>query len=561
MAMAPGISAAQARERALTAARAGDIAGAARLFADAVAGFPHDAALLNSAGNFHAGHGDPATALDCFDRALRLDPQHGEAAINRAVVLTRLGQAAAAIATLEAGRDRWQDLPRYWTARGAAEIEHGDKAAAAHSYDQALRRNPQHPRALAGRARVALDRGEHDAVAHYERALTAQPGDAHLLLGAADALDMAGRVAEADRITAMLVAQLPFWLPGLEKRAAQRVATGDRDGVCAHYAAAPRAGRTVDFYLSWGAMLAGVGRLAEAATAIAEGRRQFPDDADLALALAGYLDTAGDSGGAAAIFAQSRRPTTDWRLHEARHLLRRGDPGGADALLAVALADAPDDVPGWSLRDIAWRLLGDARHDWLSGQPGLVTTLALDLSGAEIATAIALLDDLHDRSATPIGQSVRAGSQTRGALLERAEPIVARVAAAIHDVLARYRAGLPPADPTHPLLRHRDMPWSIAGSWSIRMVGQGRHAAHIHPRGIISSAAYLVVPDAPREDRAGWLELGRPPASLRVDLPALATIEPRVGHLALFPSTLYHGTRPIAQGRRMTIAFDVQARI
>jgi hypothetical protein len=34
-------------------------------------------------------------------------------------------------------------------------------------------------------------------------------------------------------------------------------------------------------------------------------------------------------------------------------------------------------------------------------------------------------------------------------------------------------------------------------------------------------------------------------------------IRPHVGRLALFPSTLFHGTRPFSAGERMTVAFDV----
>ena len=37
-------------------------------------------------------------------------------------------------------------------------------------------------------------------------------------------------------------------------------------------------------------------------------------------------------------------------------------------------------------------------------------------------------------------------------------------------------------------------------------------------------------------------------------------IEPAAGHLALFPSTLYHGTTAFSAGERMTVAFDVVAR-
>jgi hypothetical protein len=40
-------------------------------------------------------------------------------------------------------------------------------------------------------------------------------------------------------------------------------------------------------------------------------------------------------------------------------------------------------------------------------------------------------------------------------------------------------------------------------------------------------------------------------------LPPLATVEPKPGRLVLFPSFLFHGTRPFASGERLTIAFDL----
>jgi hypothetical protein len=86
----------------------------------------------------------------------------------------------------------------------------------------------------------------------------------------------------------------------------------------------------------------------------------------------------------------------------------------------------------------------------------------------------------------------------------------------------------------------------------------GRHREHIHSKGLVSSAAYFVVPGAAEGDpQAGWLELGRPPPDLRTELPPLHAIQPRPGSCALFPSTLFHGTRPFAQGKRMTVAVDV----
>jgi hypothetical protein len=78
----------------------------------------------------------------------------------------------------------------------------------------------------------------------------------------------------------------------------------------------------------------------------------------------------------------------------------------------------------------------------------------------------------------------------------------------------------------------------------------------------MSSALYVALPDTigTSEDSAeGWLELGKPPHDLGLDLEPLTLVEPKVGRLALFPSILWHGTRPFPAGERLTIAFDIKA--
>jgi hypothetical protein len=250
----------------------------------------------------------------------------------------------------------------------------------------------------------------------------------------------------------------------------------------------------------------------------------------------------------------------EWATACGRNLLRLGDPLAAEAQLAGVLAQHPGDVVAWALTDLCWRLRGDERHTWLHGQPGLVRQIALPLTDAERAQITALLGGLHRHSAMPIGQSVKQGSQTKGALFARAEPELAQLELALRDAMAEYRAGLPTPDARHPLLSRRDAAWDITGSWSIRLEGQGHHAAHIHPRGILSSASYFLVPE--EVDAAGgpgWLELGNPPPGLADGLGSLHAIRPIEGTLVLFPSTLFHGTRPIHQGTRMTMAFDITA--
>ncbi len=548
------------RNRALAAARAGHVAEAAALFEQAAERFPGDGALLNSIGNFHATHGTSNDALMWFEHATAVAPAAAEPIVNRAIILTRLARADEALELLQTRHSAAQTHPRYWTARGAAELEAGDLAGAQCSYTALLQRDPNHPRGLQGRAQVALRRGASDAVAWHERGLAAVPGDRHVIAGLAQALLGQGRLQEAYRYTEALATQVPDWIEGLEGHAAVRWANGEHAHFADHYAAAASYAPSPALYQSWATTLAGVDRHLDAAAIAAKARSLWPSDRQCALLEAVYAGAAGDHDRANRLFSVQPIPK-EWRVHVARHRIRMGDPAVADTLLAQVLVDEPENVAAWALRDVAWRLLGDPRHQWLSGQEGLVQELPLSLSSIDMGEIIALLESLHDHSTMPIGQSVKDGSQTVGALLERMEPAIGILSRTVEKVVAQYRAALPGYDAAHPLLRHRDAAWQVKGSWSIRLLGSGRHASHIHPQGLLSSAAYFVVPPQVDDaDRSGWLDLGRPPADLGTHLSPMATIRPRPGYCVLFPSMLFHGTRPIFGGTRMSMAFDVASR-
>lgn len=545
--------------RAAALAASGDDAGAERAFEDALRRFPADARLHNSAGNFHAQAGRAQRALDLFDRALSIDPALHEAAVNAAITLQHLDRAGEAAARLHERENALAGNPKYWAVRGHAERLSGALDRAAASFSRALGIDPAHPSALKGRARVALEQGEARAVEDHERALARNPGDPDLVHDYAHALREAGHHDEARTVASLLVEGQPGWPDGLVLLASMRWAAGERDRFDDHFATATRSGATPDIYLAWANTLSGVDRHSRAAEVLAAARRRWADDQRLALAEAIAVAESGDAKRAEALFAAGGRDSApEWAVERARNLLRLSEPERAEALLApVAEADLRD-VAAWSLRDLAWRMTGDARHAWLHGQDGLIRMLPLDLPG--LSDARDLLDRIHAHSAPPIGQSVKEGSQTRGALFARTEPGIATIRRAVLAALEAYRAGLPPADPRHPLLAFRDAPWQITGSWSILLQGAGHHAAHIHPLGVLSSAAYFTVPGGiDREDRPGWLELGSPPEGMRTGLAPLKTIRPLEGHCVLFPSTLFHGTRAIAAGRRMTVAFDVTA--
>ena len=538
-------------------------AEAAAAYDRALADFPKEPRLANSAGNFHFKAGRLTRALALFEQALTLAPDLVEAAINAAITLGRLGQPARAVALLAPLARIAQGNAAYWRTRADNERQAGQYREAADSLARAAALDPAGPHTARSRARLALERSAPDAVALIETALTLNRGDPYLLYDYAQALSVEGRISEALECTTTLVTHVPGWTDGLKLHAELRWAGGDRarfadhfESVTALQGAGPAAWR------AWCDVLDGVDRHAESAAVLARARAIWPQDADLALAQAVALCEAGQAGDAQELLDEFAAQTgPDWMIARGRNALRLGDPQRAEAALDQARAARPGDVAAWALSDLAWRMTGDARHEWLHGQPGLVRQIALPLGTDEREAITGLLARLHAHTAMPIGQSVKQGSQTKGALFARAEPELARLEAALYEAMADYRAGLPPADPTHPLLARRDEPWAINGSWSILLDGEGHHAAHIHPRGLLSSASYWLVPeevDAPGE--AGWLELGNPPPGLAEGLSSLHTVRPAEGTLVLFPSTLFHGTRPISRGRRMTVAFDVTAR-
>lgn len=548
-------------DRAIAASQRGDFDRARSDFAAAAAARPRDAGLLNTAGAFHAKIAETEAGLAYFYRAVAADPGHGEAIVNVAVMLSRLERHGEAADWLAARHQHCQDNPKYWSARAAAERSSGRMAAAAMSYDRCLAVDPNHPRALHGRARVALERGEDDMVERFEVALAVSQGDAELWLGIAQALEYQGKTDAATDIAKSLCRQAPHWTEALELLAQLRWNGGDHESFTDHFEAASAAHHDVaEICLSRAQLLAGIERFAEAADVAARAAKAFPDDPQFVLREAVHAGEAGDDDRAERLFASLKLDSLERKLHEARHWLRREDAARAEHLLASVIEEDRDHIGGWALRDIAWRMMDDSRSDWLHGQAGLIEMLDLALDDHSHRELIATLDRLHDGAAVPLGQSVRDGTQTRGGLLDRHEEIFGRLRDALRLAVERYRRQLPAFDEAHPLLRHRDDPLAIVGSWSIRLARNGYHTGHIHPQGLLSSAAYMVVPDpvgGQDDPQAGWLELGRPPVDLRLTLPPRETIQPRTGKLALFPSTLYHGTRKFDVGRRLSIAFDV----
>jgi Flp pilus assembly protein TadD len=170
------------------------------------------------------------------------------------------------------------------------------------------------------------------------------------------------------------------------------------------------------------------------------------------------------------------------------------------------------------------------------------------------------LRDLHPFSNRPLNQSLRgAGTQTTRDLLSQDHPAIRAFVNALDEPIKQYLEEIGTGD-FHPTSARNTGNYSFSGMWSVRLRDGGYHEAHVHPEGWISSAYYVVVPDDIENDpdKAGWIEFGIPPYQTNPQLPAVKQIAPRVGQLVLFPSFMWHNTRPLRDAcERITAPFDL----
>lgn len=305
-------------------------------------------------------------------------------------------------------------------------------------------------------------------------------------------------------------------------------------------------------------MLRQAGEGARGSEQIELARRLGPEDKALLLIQVEHQDECGDPEGAVALLASHPQPVSCHRLGltaPAHAYLRIGQPERALPFINALIALDPHDQFALAYQWIAQRQSGEHIES-----SKLVRTFELEppptgLSLSEfLVELLRVLRALHTDAATPLGQSVFGGTQTRQTLLESTNPIIRAFLLALEKPLASYESEMARMDCAslsgRGVGRRR-----LSGCWSIRLPQGGGHSNHLHPQGWISSAFYVAVPDAP--PRQGWLKFGEP----RFPMPGCDPdhwIQPRPGLLALFPSFLWHGVEPIrtSNGERVTIAFD-----
>lgn len=489
--------------------------------------------------------------------ALNAAPAHDAQAILRAASDALDAGLAAEVEVRLAGLvgDRTTD-PRLWQFLGLARRDLQDSAGAYTAFSRAAALAPADPLIAHSQARSALEAG-YPATHLFDIARQLAPADGAVVLGRSAALLAEGRGVEGRAFLGQILAENPGWLEGhvAYGRLTALVASHEPLDATVHRALQqyPQAGGLWQTRIQ---LLLEARKYGQTLAVIAEARRALGPSLELDRLEAICRSELAEAPLAQALFERIPVPedgeTATWPI---RNLIRLGRFDEAAALANRTFATS--DASIWPYRALLWRLTDDTRWNWLEGDERMIQTFNLAGEIGSLDLLAEVLRSLHQTRGEPLDQSVRGGTQTDGNLLARAEPEIRQLRAALLDVVRAYVAGLPPADPTHPMLLAQREPLSVAGAWSVRLIDRGFHADHVHYQGWVSSAFYVVVPeDDPTLPEGGWLKFGEC-RDLLPDLQAFRVVKPIAGTLALFPSIMWHGTRPFGNGERMTVAFDI----
>lgn len=568
---------------------------------------PNDPDVLQLMGLAMRRLGDDAAALDWYRRSLERHPRQPHVFFNLGNTLDALGRHAEAA---EAYREAWRLQP----SDHRAALAFADSLLAAGRYEEAhetfTQLTARHPKTVAvwiGLARALRRMERHaEAAEALERALALDPDSfpAHYYRGAllrdtgrageavevfahclsieerrpevwynyANALVEAGRPEDAIEAYRHAIRLRPFYRDAHDSlnRLLWQLERGDEFLESYRVTiAGSRAKADPAFHLEYAHKLMLAGRHDEARKVLDAALAQHPGIAALHAERGRVEDEAGCHDEAREwherAIALDPRPLA-YHLQLAWSLLAARRADEAEHVLMREYRRGFEDQNLHGLLGLAWRLLEDPREHELFDYERFVRRFEiplpegyrdLDHFNRELAEH---LTRLHRTQAHPIDQTLRGGTQTAGALFKRSDPIIQAVRGSIEACIARHVAALPDIA-GHPLCSRKSDRFRFSGSWSVRLKDRGFHVSHVHPAGWISSAYYVQLPECVRPDdpdRQGWIEFGQP----EPPMPRLAQAPraecPSVGTLVLFPSYMWHGTRPFHDDRtRMTIAFDV----
>lgn len=419
---------------------------------------------------------------------------------------------------------------------------------------------PDHAALAFAHAQTRFELG-HDAAALLASAQALQPGNLDLIRNRAAAMAAEGDLLGAVHLLDQTLAAHPDWLDGHKALATLRWTRGDQLGFAASYAAAcTTLPRHRELWLGWFRAVAQTRDWRACLAILDAAERALGELPALLVCRLFVASESGDAATADALFARTQALQGETiNLCRIRHALRQHRPEQVEAVAIPWLLTRSAPVY-WPYLSLAWRQRDDARHLWLDRPDIAIGSREIGLTGAELAELAAVLRTLHTMQHPYIEQSVRGGTQTDRSVILRHEPIIQRTRAAMTATIRDFIAQLPAHEQGHPLLGTPRSQLLIEGSWSVRLLQQGYNVPHTHPLGWLSCVLYVAIPDAGQIGRApaGQIGFGMPPADLGLTLPAYRYLEPKAGRIALFGSTMWHGTVPFDDGERLVIALDIR---
>ena len=156
------------------------------------------------------------------------------------------------------------------------------------------------------------------------------------------------------------------------------------------------------------------------------------------------------------------------QVRRARHLLRSGRPEQAAELIEGWLY-RPEGFMFWPYASIAWRMVDQARWEWLEGHEGFIGVYDIADRLPPLDRLAGKLRDLHTLSGQPLEQSLRGGTQTDGDIFQHIDPVLVQLREAIRAVVGEHVAKFPAQDERHPLLAPRRDSIRFKGAWSVRL--------------------------------------------------------------------------------------------
>jgi Flp pilus assembly protein TadD len=476
---------------------------------------------------------------------------------DEAIAAFESGQREEILPGLDAAVSSGAIDPRLWHLHGLVLRELDRRAEALPSLRKAAELAPTSFKIAYSLALTLYEAGL-PSVDAFGHALRLAPGDTSAIYGLATAFVAAGEPETAIAGLEKILSRSPQWVNGHSLLSKLRWAQGERTDFARNFEAAVAAmPQNLDLWREWIIALIhaedfeGVSRVISLGRAAAGEHPLFAANEAIVAAETGQMERA------EALFA----PFVDLddstvQVRRVRHYIRWGRPQDADRIIGDWVP-RPDAFMFWPYASIVWRMMDDPRWNWLEGDDRFVGIYDIADRLPPLDTLAEALRRLHTLSEQPLEQSLRGGTQADGIFLH-VDPVMVALRDAIRTTVAEHLAQLPARDESHPLLAPRRDEIRFSGSWSVRLHSGGYHANHVHPVGWISSALYIALPPDLGRDGAGFLTLGDAKSpTLDVQTPPFRTIEPKPGRLALFPSYMWHGTKPFGEGERITVAFDV----